>query len=192
MLKTICDVAESASGVVTSSNEASDSGAVASAAVASAGVASTSGEAPASGVSESPVNRKYKSTMYYNRRKVMPSNPTTLEEAKEYFDTAYVKGILTTSIDNKSVYHSVWSNDQSLIVIFASEEILVNLPETRYANITASMSVVPASSVFKVLLTVSVITNEDVSSCFEMQMFQRSLTPLLFFDCRLFHASLRC
>lgn len=116
-----------------------------------------------SNVSSDSKYRKHRSSIYYNRRKVMPLNPTNLEEAQEYLNLEYVKDILEKPVGNELVFHITSSNEESLIIIFASEGILTNLPELRHAVLTSSMHVVPSSCIFKALLTVSVIKNDDVS-----------------------------
>lgn len=80
--------------------------------------------------------RKHKSTLYYNRHKVTPKNPTTIEDAIAYFIDETVRKLLIRSIHGKTMHHQVISNEEFLCVIFASEDILNDLPKTRYAVIT--------------------------------------------------------
>lgn len=127
-----------------------------------AGPSSSAG--PSSAESPDSPYRKYKSTIYFNQRKNIPLNPNSVEEAESYFESEFIKGLLSKSVEGNKIYHIVSSNQQSLIVLFASEEILNNLPDTRYFNITTTMRVVPSLGIFTVLLTVSVIKDYDVNA----------------------------
>lgn len=108
--------------------------------------------------------KKYKSSIYQNQRKGMPLNPKNLQEAVTYFETPFINGILSKPTEGRSIYYEVSSNESSFIAVFGSSEILQNLPEEGLFSITASMNVVPTTSIFKSLVTICAIKNDDVST----------------------------
>lgn len=112
----------------------------------------------------SPANkRKHRSTLYYNRHKKIPVNPTTIDDMVAYFNNETIQKLMSKSYHGKIVHHEVASNENYFFVIIAIEEILNDLPAIRKFVITASMRVVPPSCAFKVAVTFSAVKDDDVN-----------------------------
>lgn len=108
-----------------------------------------------------PPFRKLRSAMLFHKSKELPLNPTSVENITTYFIDKNVQGLLKTE-SGSNFYQVKKSTEIYTFVIFASEHILNDLPESRQFNISATMRVVPPGF-FKVMLTFSVIKLDKVS-----------------------------
>lgn len=102
---------------------------------------------------------KLKSSMIRNKKKVLPKNPTTANEVESYLETQIVRDLLA-SADSVLSYLYIKRDDYAYLMI-ENPNILENLPEQRFFNITCTLRVVP-DCFFIVLLTISAVKKNRV------------------------------
>lgn len=104
--------------------------------------------------------KKIRSSMAYNRKKVLPVNPSTIDDATEYFNSEEIRSILTFA-DGANLLHKMTICEGYAFAIFRSKKILQNLPELRSFHITTSMRVI-TNGCFKVLMTFAIMKETQV------------------------------
>lgn len=93
-------------------------------------------------------------TMRYHQRKGIPRNPQTLAEVKEFFDNRDVMDKIGSTLHAKEprlFYQHTVIRANFAYVIFSSESILANLPDSRTIRVDCTFKCVPKSP-FKQLL----------------------------------------
>lgn len=93
-------------------------------------------------------------TMRYHQRKGIPRNPQTLPEIKEYFENTEIIDKIGKTLhktEPKLFYQGTVIKSNFAYVMFSSENILANLPDTRTFRIDCTFKCVPKSP-FKQLL----------------------------------------
>lgn len=93
-------------------------------------------------------------TMRYHQRKGMPRNPKTFPEVKEFFENREIIekiGKTLHATEPKLFYQETVIKSNFAYVIFSSESILTDLPETRSFRVDCTFKCVPKSP-FKQLL----------------------------------------
>lgn len=105
-------------------------------------------------------------TLKYHQRTGLPQNPKTLIEVKAFFENQGILNKIGQSMHTTKptlFYQETVINPNFAYVIFSSESILSNLPETRSVRIDCTFKCVPKSP-FKQLLILQVDHLNHVSS----------------------------
>lgn len=127
---------------------------------------------------------KLKSAMRYNRKKILPRNPTSTQEVEAYLNHTLVQNLLTE--DGLTLNHEFIVREEFAYLVFECKSILETLPDQRIFNITCTLRVVPVGF-FEVLLTISIVKNNNVSDLFYKTAIELFCLYLVF---RLSHVSL--
>lgn len=103
---------------------------------------------------------KMRRSLNKNRKKGLPNNPRTVEEVESFLQDSKVNAKLfkdSVTFSNCTIITELFA-----FVIFASEEILANLPQIHQILVDGTFKVVPAGPL-KQLLTISVENQQHVS-----------------------------